>query len=58
MKPLTQLIFGSLWKNTLLSLIVYEILVIPVSSAPVERVFSTSEESCMRKTQSAERKEP
>jgi len=49
MKPLTQLIFGSLWKNTWLSSITYEILVIPVSSAPVKRVFSTSEESCMRK---------
>ena len=29
---------------------------IPVSSAPVERVFSTSEESCMRKHNQLSRK--
>ena len=51
MKPFAQLIFGSLWKITflLLSSIAYDILVIPASSAPVERVFLTSGESCMGK---------
>ena len=34
---------------TLLSMIASDVLVIPPSSAPVERVFSTSGESCMGK---------